>query len=312
MAKSHRGQLSSVGGGDMLGGGAPLGSESSSPPSPTKRTPDSASKKCDSGLKSDLGNFTTKLKIEPGESVDSPHDCGLANGITDQELTARRLAHLSDSEHLSPRKEGMGVPAHYDKYGLVSKEECLPGHPGHGHPVSMAMSLEPNLHHLTDPNVSCNNFTVDSIMTTGSRDGSPQPGAGVGHPGGGDQVSGAMSGYRGAPWGGNSPTYPTCLYPGPGQTSLEELSSMTAACLSSQTQMSSLYSRPSWYTMPAPGHHSPSNIVNNPDQSFPQREYFEPLGKAPSPIQSGCSGDQVPYRSPSYRTNYYSQDCEKY
>ena len=308
----HRGggggqQLSSVGGGggELLGGG--------SPPTPHKRTPDLAAKKCDSGLKSDLGNFTTKLKIEPGDS--SPHDCGL----TDAELTARRLAALSDSDHLSPRKDGMIPPIpppHYsDKYGVggvISKEECLSG--PHGHPGPMSgMSLEPNLHHLSDPSVTCNNFSVDSIMTTGgSRDSSPQPPPGplpTGGPGP-DQVSG----YRGhAPWGsanGHSPTYPACLYPGPGQTSLEELSSMTAACLNNQSQMSSLYSRTSWYTMP--GHHSPSNIVN-PDQTFPQprADYFEPLGKAPSPLpSSGC--DQVPYRSPTYRTSYYSQDCEKY
>ena len=124
-----------------------------------------------------------------------------------------------------------------------------------------------------------------------------------------------MSGYRAA-WGGNvSPSYPACLYPG--QTSLEELSSMTAACLSSQGNMTTgLYPRPNWYTMP--GHHSPSNIgPAATDQPFSQaREYFEPLGKAPSPIPAGCGGggDQVTagYRSPSYRTNYYPQDCEKY
>merc|ERR1719336_3007824 len=169
------------------------------------------------------------------------------------------------------------------------------------------MAMEPNLHHLADNTGQCNNFSVDSIMTTGSRDGSPVSHDNV-------QLPPHTGAYRPGGWssaGGNSPpSYPACLYPGPGQTSLEELSSMTAACLNNQSQMSSLYSRTSWYTMP--GHHSPSNIVN-PDQTFPQprADYFEPLGKAPSPLpSSGC--DQVPYRSPTYRTSYYSQDCEKY
>ena len=90
---------------------------------------------------------------------------------------------------------------------------------------------------------------------------------------------------------------------------------MTAACLSNQSGMGGLYSRPSWYTMP-PGH-SPSNILTpGPDQTFPQTrpEYFDPIGKAPSPLPGpGCgAGDQGPYRSPTYRTNYYPQDCEKY
>ena len=64
----------------------------------------------------------------------------------------------------------VGGPGHY---GVIGKEECgLAGHPGH---PGMAMSLEPNLHHLTgDPGVACNNFSVDSIMTTVSRDGSPE------------------------------------------------------------------------------------------------------------------------------------------
>ncbi len=313
MAKQRGGGQLSAGGGGELGGplGAPEGSLS---PTPTKRTPDSSgsgssgAKKCESGLKSDLGgNFTTKLKIEPG---DSPHGdlTASGHGMTEAELTARRLASLSEnSDHLSPRKEpgAMGMAgAHYgDKYGLIGKEECglgvAGGHPGH---PGMAMSLEPNLHHLTDPSVSCNNFSVDSIMTTVSRDGSP------------DRLD--MAGYRGGPWApgpGHSPSYPACLYPGPGgQTSLEELSSMTAACLSNQSGMGGLYPRPSWYSMP--GHHSPSNIVN-PDQTFPQTrpEYFDPIGKAPSPLPAGCGeGEQGAYRSPTYRTNYYPQDCEKY
>ena len=288
------GQLSAAGGGEAGGGGGgPLGQETESlSPAPAKRAPDTSglAKRCEPGLKSDLGgNFQhTKLKTEPG---DSPHSHDLGPGMSEAELSARRLASLSDSDHLSPRKEGamlVGGPGHY---GVIGKEECgLAGHPGH---PGMAMSLEPNLHHLTDPGVGCNNFSVDSIMTT-SRDGSPT---------GLQQDTG---GYR-TSWtaGGNSPSYPACLYPG--QTSLEELSNMTAACLNNQNQMGSLYPRPSWYSIP--GHHSPSNLPP-PDQPFPQpREYFEPLGKAPSPIQA-C--DQVPYRSPSYRTNYYSQECDKY
>ena len=198
MAKQRGGGQLSAGG--EVGGplGAPEGSLS---PTPTKRTPDSSgAKKCESGLKADLGgNFTTKLKIEPG---DSPHgDLGASgNGMTEAELTARRLASLSDnSDHLSPRKEPGGmVMTHYgDKYGLIGKEECglgVAAHPGHpGHP-GMAMSLEPNLHHLTDPSVSCNNFSVDSIMTTVSRDGSP------------DRLD--MAGYRGGPWAPGPVTRP--------------------------------------------------------------------------------------------------------
>ena len=158
--------MSGAGGGPLVG--------ADSPPTPTKPE----SKKCDSGsLKQqqpDLGGFTTtKLKIEPSEHDSPGHD--MNNGLSD---TDRRL--VSDSDHMSPRKEGMIPSQHYDKYdkysGLLSKEECLPpGHPVHGHhPVSMAMSLEPNLHHLTE---TCNNFSVDSIMTGGgSRDPSPQPG----------------------------------------------------------------------------------------------------------------------------------------
>ena len=72
MAKQRGGGQLSAGG--EVGGplGAPEGSLS---PTPTKRTPDSSgssgAKKCESGLKADLGgNFTTKLKIEPG---DRPH-----------------------------------------------------------------------------------------------------------------------------------------------------------------------------------------------------------------------------------------------
>eukprot|EP00090_Calanus_glacialis_P030206 TRINITY_DN48667_c0_g1_i1.p1 TRINITY_DN48667_c0_g1~~TRINITY_DN48667_c0_g1_i1.p1 ORF type:complete len:479 (-),score=68.40 TRINITY_DN48667_c0_g1_i1:331-1767(-) len=288
----QRGQLSASSANDGgAGGGGPLG-EPGSPPTPTKRTPDSA-KKCDSQLKPDLANFAplgqAKLKIEPGES---PSGCGMDMG--DAELTARRLAALSDSDPLSPRKDGMlPPPPHYtEKYGIGKEEShnhLLP------HP-SMSMSLEPNLHHLTDPSGNCNNFSVDSIMTT-SRDGSP---------GAGDTRVSSLPemGYNRS-WGNTSPThYPTCLYPS--QTSLEELSTMTAACLSNQNQMS-LYSRPSWYTMP--GHHSPNSIVP-PEQTFPQaRDYFDPIGKAPSPIQA-C--DQGPYRSPPYRTSYYAQDCEKY
>ena len=281
MGKQRGGQLSSVGGGgeEGLGGGmgGPLGPEPPSPSTPSKRTPDPA-KKCDSGLKSDLSQFTGKLKTEPGESP----------VMSEGEVSARRLAALSDSEHLplSPRKEVVGGP-HYS----VGKEECLPPHHlAHGNMANMA--LEPNLHHLTDPAIACNNFSVDSIMTT-SRDGSPS---------GGQEGGGYRTGWGG---GGNSPSYPACLYPG--QTSLEELSNMTAACLSNQNQMGSLYPRPSWYTIPGP--HSPTNIPPG-DQAFPQpREYFEPLGKAPSPIHGM---EQVPYRSPTYRTNYYSQECDKY
>ena len=300
MAK-QRGQLSAsggndggaVGGGGGGGGGGPLG-EPGSPPTPAKRTPDSA-KKCDPQLKPDLTSFAplgqAKLKIEPGES---PGGGGCGMDLVEAELTARRLGVVGDGDPLSPRN--IPPPPHYiEKYG-IGKEEAqshlLPHHP------TMAMSLEPTLHHLTDPTGNnCNNFSVDSIMTT-SRDGSP---------GAGDtRVSSIpeMGGYNRS-WGNSSPThYPTCLYPG--QTSLEELSSMTAACLSNQNQMG-LYPRPSWYTMP--GHHSPNSVVPT-DQSFPQaRDYFEPVGKAPSPIQS-C--EQGPYRSPPYRTSYYAQECDKY
>ena len=281
MGKQRGGQLSSVGGGGEEGPGGgmggPLGPEPPSPSTPSKRTPD-LGKKCEPvgpGLKSDLSHsFTPKLKTEPGEPAGP-----LCEALSDH------------SEHLSPRKEGLlGPSAHY---GVGKEEEqCrLPAHHlGHGNMA--AMGLEPNLHQLTDPGVGCNNFSVDSIMTT-SRDGSPT----TVHETGGYRTSWAA--------GGNSPSYPACLYPG--QTSLEELSNMTAACLNNQNQMGSLYPRPSWYTIP--GHHSPNNLPPQ-DQPFSQpREYFEPLGKAPSPIQA-C--DQVPYRSPSYRTNYYSQECEKY
>ena len=296
MGKQRGGQLSSVGGGGeegmgggMGGGGPLLGPEPPSPSSPSKRTPD-LGKKCEPGLKSDLSHssssssFTPKLKTEPVEP---------AGPLCEAELSARRLAALSDhSEHLSGRKESLLGPGPH--YGLGKEEDQCRLAPHHlAHSNMAAMGLEPNLHHLTDPGVGCNNFSVDSIMTT-SRDGSPT---------GLQQDTG---GYR-TSWtaGGNSPSYPACLYPG--QTSLEELSNMTAACLNNQNQMGSLYPRPSWYSIP--GHHSPSNLPP-PDQPFPQpREYFEPLGKAPSPIQA-C--DQVPYRSPSYRTNYYSQECDKY
>ena len=294
------------GGGGQLSSGGPLGSHPASPDTPAKQCPETgamAGKKCE--LKTDCTSFSSpKLKVEPG---DSPHDsCGGLATMSDAELAARRLVAMTEAaDHLSPRKDGSMVVGggHYG----VGKEECLP----HGH--SMTMSMEPNLHHLApgEQPGTCNSFSVDSIMTT-SREGSPVSGQHSSDPVQLPPHSGS-GGYRPvAPWGGHSPTYPTCLYPGaPGQTSLEELSSMTAACLSNQTQMSSLYSRPSWYTMP--GHHSPNNIGPS-EPTFPQsRDYFEPLGKAPSPLPAGCAADQMPYRSPTYRTNYYQpQDCEKY
>ena len=225
-----------------------------------------------------------KLKVEPGEGD------VVGSGLTDD-------GHGG----LSPSREMLPPAPHH--YGL-GKEEVL-GHLGsHHHLPSMGIEAA-NLHpHLvpTDPGAgTCNNFSVDSIMTN-SRDGSPGERGQLALP--------DMSNY-GRPPAWSSPSSPShypasCLY-NPGQTSLEELSNMTAACLSNQNQMGSLYPRPSWYTIP--GHHSPSNIPPA-DQAFPQpREYFEPLGKAPSPIQA-C--EQVPYRSPSYRTNYYSQECDKY
>ena len=153
-------------------------------------------------------------------------------------MTNHNQSNLMTNQHQSDcscyRKDSMLIPGHYsDKYSLVSKEECH----------NMTMAMEPNLHHLADNTGQCNNFSVDSIMTTGSRDGSPVSHDNV-------QLPPHTGAYRPGGWssaGGNSPpSYPACLYPGPGQTSLEELSSMTAACLSNQSSMGSLYPRPSW------------------------------------------------------------------
>ena len=149
------------------------------------------------------------------------------------------------------------------------------------------MSVDPALQHMSEVAAGCNSFSVDSLMT--ARDGSPDGRlAGLQD----NRLSGLqdMSGYN---------HYSPCLYPT--TSSLEELSNMTAACIP-QSLMSPPYSRPNWYSMP--GGHSPSA----PEQQYAQpREYFESLGKPPSP--GACS--QVPYRTPPYRA-YYPQDCEKY
>lgn len=238
-----------------------------------------------------------KLKVEPGEGD------VVGSGLTDD-------GHGG----LSPSREMLPPAPHH--YGL-GKEEVL-GHLGsHHHLPSMGIEAA-NLHpHLvpTDPGAgTCNNFSVDSIMTN-SRDGSPGERGQLALP--------DMSNY-GRPPAWSSPSSPShypasCLY-NPGQTSLEELSNMTAACLSSNGQMSSLYARqPPWYAMP--GQHSPNSstiLPTNPSNehgtTFPQREYFDPAPKPPSPGPE-CEG---PYRSPGpYRTSYYQQqhpqqDCEKY
>ena len=226
-----------------------------------------------------------KLKVEPGDEVSQAAGLG------------------EEAGGMSPGRE-MLAP-HTPHYGL-GKEEVL-GQLHTSHHLS-SMGLDPALHHhlTTDPiAATCNNFSVDSIMTA-SRDGSP---------GERGQVLPDMSGYgRSAAWPPpSSPShYPaSCLYPG--NTSLEELSSMTAACLSSQGQMSGLYPRPSWYAMP--GHHSPNSLLAPGDQgpgAFPgpqRQDYFEAPGKPPSPGPE-CEG---PYRSPQpYRTSYYGQECDKY
>ena len=167
--------------------------------------------------------------------------------------------------------------------------------------------------HITDPSVSCHNFSVDSLMTAAghtTRDGSPTH----------DPRSADMGGYpvgRPGSWGTVSPTqhYPssTCLYPGQA-SSREEL-----PCLSNQGYNGRV---PSWYTMPGvpqvpQGGHSPNSII--PDQhhggapfSQQSREYFD--GKVPSPgppCQQVAGGGGGGYRSP-YRTPYYAQDCDKY
>ena len=283
--KEQMGGKHQRGGPPQLGAGG--GEGPGSPPTPGKEQPDS--KSCEAGLKPDLGTFATKLKVEPG---DSPH----STAAPEPGLACNpRLGGLEPEHQLTS-------PGHYAAPG-PGKEECLGGGHGPAHPGMAAMAgLE---HHgglvPGDPVTMCHNFSVDSIMTTSvSRDPSPDT-------------------YRGYPGPGQvGPSSPgaghqyNCLYPGPGGgTSLEELSSMTAACLSQQ--MSGMpvpgYPRPSWYAMPHPA----------ADQTFPhpgaaprQPDYFEPLGKAPSPLPAGGCADQGPYRSPSYRTNYYSQDCEKY
>ena len=222
-----------------------------------------------------------KLKVEPGEG--------------------EGLAGLGEEGGLSPTRGEMLPPAtHYS----LGKEEVV-GQLGPHHHLP-AMGLDPGLAHLpTDPSVSCNSFSVDSIMTN-SRDGSPGE-RGVGQP-----LPDMGSYGRAAAW--SSPSSPStahhypasCLYPG--QTSLEELSNMTAACLSSQGQMGGLYARQPWYAMP--GSHSPSALLPE-HAAFPRAEYFEPAaGKPGSP---GAECEVQGYRSPGpYRTGAYYQDCEKY
>jgi len=260
-----RGQLHNTGGLTDSPGGQAQGVNTGrhrSPP-PGKRD----SKKCETPLKHELVNSypplsASKLKIEPG---DSPEDCGLAD-----ELASRRLI---DQNH-SPGKESLLPSSH----AYLGKDE-LSGHLlSHVH--MSGMSLEPSLQQMADVAAGCNNFSVDSLMTT-TRDGSPDP-----------RVSGLqdMTGYS---------HYSPCLYPT--NSSIEELSNMTAGCLP-QSLMSSAYSRSNWYSMP--GGHSPTQ----PDHSYQPREYFEGVGKPPSP--GACT--QAPYRTPPYRSYYPHQDCEKY
>ena len=266
-------------------------------PSPTKSRDVSRKTKQEPDLHSAFPPLQGgKLKVEPGEGeVVGPG--------------------LGDESHggLSPTRDMLPPASHH--YGL-GKEEVL-GQLGPHHHLP-GMGLEPSgLHpHLvpTDPTAAtCNNFSVDSIMTN-SRDGSPGERGQLPLP--------DMSSY-GRPPAWSSPSSPShypasCLY-NPGQTSLEELSNMTAACLNSQSQMGGLYSRqPPWYAMP--GHHSPNSSIlpNNPTSNehvatFPQRDYFDTAPKPPSPGPE-CEG---PYRSPGpYRTSYYQQqqqqECEKY
>lgn len=257
-----RGQLHPDGGSTGDPGG-----HRSPPPPPGKRPLDS--KKCESPLKHELSSVypTSKMKIEPG---DSPGDCGMQDG------------RLMDHPTHSPGKEDLLPPSH----AYLGKDEV----PAHllGHHLHMSgMSLEPSIQQMSETGgAGCNNFSVDSLMTTVREGGSPD-----------NRLAALqdMSGYSHYP--------PSCLYPA--NTSLEELSNMTAACIP-QTLMSPPYSRPNWYSMP--GGHSPTNQ----DQVYPlpshqSREYFDPLGKPPSP--SACS--VAPYRTPPYRS-YYPQECEKY
>jgi hypothetical protein len=212
-----------------------------------------------------------KLKVEPGEGEGLPG--------------------LGEEGGLSPGRELLPPGPHYS----LGKEEGLPQLPHH----LPAMGLEPLQGHIgTDPAAACNSFSVDSIMTA-SRDGSP---------GDRGQLPDMASYGRAPAWSPASPShYPaSCLYPG--QTSLEELSSMTAACLSGQGQMGGLYRGGPWYAMP--GHPSPNSLLPPGEHApFPQRsDYFEAAPKPPSPGPE-CEG---PYRSPGYRTSYYGQECDKY
>jgi len=257
---------------------------------------------------------------------------------------ARRLGMVDGEDmSMSPGKEGMLPLQHQynDKYGKEDLHGQIINHMSSpmnldqshhrldsGLPLPGHHRLEPVLsnHNITDPTNTCHNFSVDSLMTSreaggliNSRDGSglmaPRDGSGLmatreGSPTQDGRSSLPDMGYSRS-WGNISPGhgghYPSpCLYP-TSQTSLEELSSMTAACLPPPSHS---YSRPSWYSMP--GGHSPSSII--PDQqTFSQsRDYFDSVpGKAPSPGPGPCQ--QVPYRSPPYRTPYYeAQDCAKY
>ena len=189
------------------------------------------------------------------------------------EMTARRILGPLHS----PGKEIGLLPA---SHGYMGKEETG------GHLLNHVQipGMDPSgLQVMSEVPGGCNNFSVDSLMT--SREA-----------GGGSPVDNRLAGLQ--DMSGYS-HYAPCLYPT--NSSLEELSNMTAACIP-QGLMAPPYSRPNWYSMP--GGHSPTNH----EQSYPQpREYFDPLGKPPSP--SPCS--QAPYRSPPYRA-YYPQDCEKY
>ena len=272
-----------------------------SPPSPSKRD----GKKCESPMKHELGGMvgmyppTSKMKIEPGDSPGGL-DCG---GLQDGRLMDQAINSPGKDDGVGGGGGGL-LPA---GHAYLGKEEVPPHLLGHLHHMS-GMSLDPSIQQMSEAGggggggggstAICNNFSVDSLMTT------------VGREGGGSPVDNRLAALQDMSGYSSSHYPPSCLYPA--NSSLEELSNMTAAaaCLP-QTLMSPPYSRPNWYSMP--GGHSPTAAGGGgQDQVYPpphqSREYFEPLGKPPSP--SSCSV-APPYRTPPYRT-YYPQECEKY
>ena len=253
-----------------------LGGHRSSPP----RTP-SDPKKCESSpLKHELYPplGTSKLKIEPGDSPGAVG--GDSCGMTD-EMTARRILG-------PPHSPGKDIGLLPSSHGYMGKEEVGPQLLNHVHIPGMDPSGG-GLQAMSEVlGGGCNNFSVDSLMT--SREG-------------GSPVDNRLTTAQLQDMSGYSHHYAPCLYPS--NSSLEELSNMTAACIP-QGLMAPPYSRPNWYSMP--GGNSPTHH----EQAYPPqtREYFDPLGKPPSP--SACS--QVPYRTPPYRTYYphNPQECDKY